>query len=115
MTNTLGASLVAQRVKNLPAMQETWVGSPGREDPLEDPWVGKIPWRKEQLRTPVFLHGEFPANLETYKNHLKIAWTKLVTKAATNSQYLFLQKRMETSGFFEGCKKGCPTCITTTS
>ena len=29
------ASLVAQMVKNLPAMQETWVGSIGREDPLE--------------------------------------------------------------------------------
>ena len=29
------ASLVAQMVKNLPAMQETWVQSLGREDPLE--------------------------------------------------------------------------------
>ena len=30
------ASLVAQMVKNLPAMLETWVQSLGREDPLED-------------------------------------------------------------------------------
>ena len=30
------ASLVAQSVKNLPAMRETRF----------DPWVGKIPWRK---------------------------------------------------------------------
>ena len=30
------ASLVAQLVKNLPAMQETWVLSLGREDPLEN-------------------------------------------------------------------------------
>ena len=30
-----GAFLVAQTVKNLPAMQETWVLSLGREDPLE--------------------------------------------------------------------------------
>ena len=30
-----GASLVAQMVKNLPAMQETWVWSLGWEDPLE--------------------------------------------------------------------------------
>ena len=30
-----GASLVAQLVKNLPAMQETWVRSLGWEDPLE--------------------------------------------------------------------------------
>ena len=24
-----------------------------------DPWVGKIPWRREWLPTPVFLPGEF--------------------------------------------------------
>ena len=30
-----GASLVAQLVKNPPAMQETWVRSLGWEDPLE--------------------------------------------------------------------------------
>ena len=30
------ASLVAQMVKNLPAMQETWVWSLGQEDPLEE-------------------------------------------------------------------------------
>ena len=29
------ASLAAQMVKNLPAMQETWVQSLAREDPLE--------------------------------------------------------------------------------
>ena len=29
------ASLVAQRLKHLPAMRETWVRSLGREDPLE--------------------------------------------------------------------------------
>ena len=32
----LGASLVAQMVKNLPAMKETWVQSLGWEDPLEE-------------------------------------------------------------------------------
>ena len=30
------ASLVAQMVKNLPAMRETWVQSLGWEDPLEE-------------------------------------------------------------------------------
>ena len=30
-----GASLMAQMVKNLPAMQETWVQSLSQEDPLE--------------------------------------------------------------------------------
>jgi len=43
------ASLVAQLVKNLPAMQETWV----------DPWVGKSSWRRERLPIPVFWPGEF--------------------------------------------------------
>ena len=34
------ASLVAQLVKNLPAMRETWIRSLGWEDPLEK---GKAP------------------------------------------------------------------------
>ena len=42
------ASLVAQLVKNPPAMRETWVWSLG--------W--KIPWRRERLPTPVFWPGE---------------------------------------------------------
>ena len=43
-----GTSLVAQTVKNLPAVWETWI----------PPWVGKIPWRRQWLCTPVFLPGE---------------------------------------------------------
>ena len=43
------ASLVAQTVKNLPAMQETPVQSLGQEDP----------WRREWLPIQVFLPGEF--------------------------------------------------------
>ena len=31
-----GAFLIAQLVKNPPAMRETWVGSLGWEDPLEE-------------------------------------------------------------------------------
>ena len=42
------ASLVAQLVKNLPAMQETWVQSLGWEDPLE----------KQMATTPVLLPGK---------------------------------------------------------
>ena len=33
--NDTRASLVAQRLKHLPGMKETWVQSLGREDPLE--------------------------------------------------------------------------------
>ena len=43
------ASLVAQRVKHLPAMQETWVQSLGQEDFLEKNWQF----------TPLLLHGKF--------------------------------------------------------
>ena len=50
MDITLWASLIAQLVKNLPAMQGTWVQSLGQEDPLEK---GKAP-------TPVCWPGEFP-------------------------------------------------------
>ena len=41
-------SLVAQTVKNLPAMWETWVPSLGQKDPQ----------RREWLPTPVFLPGK---------------------------------------------------------
>ena len=46
--------LVAEMVKNLPAMQETWVQSLGRQDPLEKEMAThsstiawKIPWTEE--------------------------------------------------------------------
>ena len=35
LINSPGASLLAQMVKNLPVMQETWVQSLNQEDPLE--------------------------------------------------------------------------------
>ena len=41
----LWPSLVAQMVKNLPAMWEI---------PF-DSWVGKISWRRDRLQTPVFM------------------------------------------------------------
>ena len=45
----MGASLVAQLVKNLPTMQETPVQFLGREDPLEKGWathssIPGFPW-----------------------------------------------------------------------
>ena len=43
------AALVTQTVKNLPAIQEIGFY----------PWVGKIPWRREWLPTPVFLPEKF--------------------------------------------------------
>ena len=58
----IGASLIAQSVKNLPAMQETWVLFLGREDPLEKEMAAhssllacRIPRTEEPGRFPV--HG----------------------------------------------------------
>ena len=48
MQTTFWASLVAQAVEKLPAVQETWF----------DSWVGKIPWRRKWQPTPVFLPGK---------------------------------------------------------
>ena len=52
--STIKPSLVAQRLKHLPAMRETWVRSLGREDPLEKKTtthssilVWRIPWTEE--------------------------------------------------------------------
>ena len=52
--NIYGASLVSQMVKNLPAIQETWVQSLGWEDFLEKGMATqssilawKIPWTEE--------------------------------------------------------------------
>ena len=48
------ASLVAQRLKNLPAMQETWIPSLGWKDPLEKGMAThssilawRMPWTEE--------------------------------------------------------------------
>ena len=49
-----GASLVAQTIKNLPAMQEAWVQSLGQKDPLEKEMAThssilawRVPWTEE--------------------------------------------------------------------
>ena len=53
--HTLDASLVAQTVKRLPAMQETLVQSLGWEDPLEKEWQ---PTPVFLQPTPEFLPGK---------------------------------------------------------
>ena len=52
--NEVGASLVAQRLKHLPAMWDTWVQSLGQEDPQEKEMAThssilawRIPWTEE--------------------------------------------------------------------
>ena len=48
VTGAYTAPPVAQMVKNLPAMQKTWV----------DPWIRNIPWRRKWQPTSEFLPGE---------------------------------------------------------
>ena len=73
------ASLVAQMVKNLPAMKETQVQSLGQEDPLEKDmathasilaWkiprrslVGYSPWGRKQSDMNERLHFHFPDHI----------------------------------------------------
>ena len=69
------SSLVAQMVKHLPAMRETWVRSLGWEDLLEKQptpvllpgeshgqrsLVGYSPWGRKELDTTERLHFHFP-------------------------------------------------------
>ena len=83
------ASLVAQMIKNLPAVQETWVLSLGWEDPLEKGMAThssilawRIPWTEE----PGGLYSPWgckesdmtePSKLESERTHstLQILWS----------------------------------------
>ena len=76
LTSTVGdsgVSLVAQMVKNLPSMQETWLQSLGQEDPVE----------KEMATTAVFLPGQSHGqrNLVGYSPWVTNIWTRLSTHA----------------------------------
>ena len=63
---SLERPLVAQMVKNMSAMQKTWVWSLGWEDP----------WRREWQPTPVFLPGKFygQRNLVGYSSWGRKKW-----------------------------------------
>ena len=58
---------VAQMVKNLPAVWETGF----------DPWVGKIPWRNEQLSTLIFwprqFHGPYSQWVQSAKSQIGLS------------------------------------------
>ena len=49
----IGASLIAQLVKNLPAVQETWVQFLGWEDPLEGSYWNGNPFQYSCLENPI--------------------------------------------------------------
>ena len=65
---------MAQTVKHLPAMQETWVRSLGWEDPLE----------KEMEPTPVLLPGKF------YGWRSLVGWSPLGGKESDTTEQLHI-------------------------
>jgi len=82
----LWASLVAQLVKNLPAMLETWVLSLGWEEPLENgksthssilAW--RVPWTVESMGSQSVRH-----NSVTFTSIHSVAFTKRLSET-----YLF--------------------------
>ena len=76
------ASLVAQLVKNPPAMQET---------PQFDSWVGKIPWRRERLPPPVFqpgeLHGLYMGSQRVRHNWVNFTFTQFLKCLLINEAF----------------------------
>ena len=77
--NIYGASLVAQRVKNLPAMQEMWVQ--GWEDPLEKGMAthssilaSRIPWTEKsgglQSMGSQKVRHDWVTNISTFMLHV---------------------------------------------
>ena len=101
-------------------MWETWVQSLGWEDllgkgtlyPLQysglenskecerpgfSPWVGKIPWNREHLRTLVFWPGEFHGMWETWVQSL--GWEDLLGKGTLYPlQYSGLENSIQSMG-----------------
>ena len=90
---------MAQRLKHLPAMQETWV----------QPLVGKIPWRRNWQPTTVFLPGK------SHGWRSLVAYGPWVTKSQTRlSDFTSLPVRENTwvelweisvRGFLKGIKR----------
>ena len=95
---------MTQIVKNLPAMQETQVGSLGWEDPLEKEW----------LSAPVFLPAEFHGerNLMGYtpwghKDLDTTKWEKDGETVETVSDFNFLGSKITADGDFSHEIKRC--------
>ena len=78
------ASLVAQLVKNLPAMWETW--------------VGKIPCRREKLPTPVFWPGEFHGLYSPW-GHKESDTTKQLSQKSNEFLIKLLARKVSCSAY----------------
>ena len=76
------ASLVAQLVKNLPAMQETWVWSLGGEDPLEKEMAthsSTLAWKTPGMEKPGGLQSMELQRVGHRYCYVYITWGKIKT------------------------------------
>ena len=95
---------MAQLVKNLSAMWETWVQS----------LVGKIPWKRKQLPTPVLWAGEFNGlqSMESQRvRHdwaTELNWTEHIKIFFSGGQTATKIKWNETQGSVEPSVKKYP-------
>ena len=100
MTYFLNSDMEAQRglmVKNLPAVQESWVWSLGQEDPLEKKMAThfsilawRIPWTEEPGRLPSIGSQRVRYSGATHF-HFPRSYTRYRRKADLNTGYLTLQ------------------------
>ena len=74
-------SLIAQLVKNPPAMQEI------------DFWVGEIPWRRDRLPTPVFLG--FPCGSAGKESACSVGDLGLIPELGRSPEYSGLENSMD--------------------
>ena len=82
------ASLVAQRLKHLPAMQETWVRSLGQEDPMEK----EVATHSSILENPMENPMEGGAWWATIPGVAK-SWTRLSDFTSTSNAYIWNLER----------------------
>ena len=68
-------SLVAQTVKHLPTMRETWVRSLGWEDPLEKEMATHssiLAWRIPWIEEPGGVHGDAKSQTRLSRNFIRL-------------------------------------------
>ena len=78
-----------------------------------DPWVGKIPWRRERLPTPVFWSGEFhglysPWGLKESDTIEQLSWASLVAQMVKRLPEM-RETQVETQGWEDALEKEMAT------
>ena len=105
------AFLVAQMVKNLPVMQETWVQSLGWKDPLEEGMAAHssiLAWRIPIYRGTwqVMVHEVTESNMTEWRSTAHSTWTELPFELwdvhaplVSMNNYLVIKSNLQTQKF----------------